>query len=251
MTDNFITIDDQAISLKQAIGYLNTTGDLPKFIQRILYRHIIEQTLSHRLDVAVEPQQIEQAIVNFRVQNKLTEPAPFEEWLKSQGLTYESFQKRVSESLRVEVLKQKEISQESRKYFNDNKAALDRIVLSRIVVLAQALAKEIQQQLTNGTATFEALAKQHSVTNDSSLGGLMGTLQMGQLPPEIRGQLAGHGVGDIIGPLEVEGRYTILRIEQILPAAYEGDLRKQLEERFFAQWLQNQLKDHDIKLNIE
>lgn len=182
MTDNFITIDDQAISLKQAIGYLNTTGDLPKFIQRILYRHIIEQTLSHRLDVAVEPQQIEQAIVNFRVQNKLTEPAPFEEWLKSQGLTYESFQKRVSESLRVEVLKQKEISQESRKYFNDNKAALDRIVLSRIVVLAQALAKEIQQQLTNGTATFEALAKQHSVTNDSSLGGLMGTLQMGQLP---------------------------------------------------------------------
>lgn len=251
MTDNFITIDDQAISLKQAIGYLNTTGDLPKFIQRILYRHIIEETLSQRLDIAVEPQQIEQAIVNFRVQNKLTDPSRFEEWLKSQSLSYEAFQRRVSESLRVELLKQKEIQSDARKYFSENKAALDRIVLSRIVVLAQTLATEVQQQLTAGTATFESLAKQHSITNDSSAGGMMGTLQLGQLPPEIREHLAGRTAGDIVGPLEVEGRYTILRIEQVLPAAYEGDLRKQLEERFFAQWLQNQLKDREIKLNVE
>ena len=251
MTDNFITIDDQAISLKQAIGYLNTTGDLPKFIQRILYRHIIEKTLSQRLDIAVEPQQIEQAIVNFRVQNKLTDSARFEDWLNSQNLSYDAFQKRVSESLRVELLKQKEIQNDARQYFKENKAALDRVVLSRIVVLAQTLATEIQQQLAAGTATFESLAKQHSITNDSSVGGTMGTLQLGQLPPEIREHLAGRSAGDIIGPLEVEGRYTILRIEQVLPAAYEGDLRKQLEERFFAQWLQNQLKDHEIKLNVE
>lgn len=251
MTDNFITIDDSAISLKQAIAYLNATGDLPKFVQRILHRHVIEAELAQRSDLTADAQQVEQALVNFRVQNKLTEPQRFEQWLKSQGLTYEAFRQRAEDSIRVELLKQAEVSDRARAYFNENQSQLDRIVLSRIVVLAKTLADDLRQQIEAGTDSFESLARQNSITNDSAVNGLMGTLQMGQLPPEIRTQLVGLDPGTLVGPLEVEGRYTLLRIEQYFPARYEGELRKQLEERFFGQWLQEKLQNKQIKLNID
>lgn len=251
MTENFITIDDDAISVKQAVAYLNATGDLPKFVQRILHRHVIESTLKERGDLAADAQQVEQAIVNFRVQNKLTDSGSFEQWLKSQGMNYETFRNRAEDSLRVELLKQAEIGDRARAYFNENKDNFDRVVLSRIVVLAKALADDLRKQIEAGSATFEALAKQNSITNDSATNGLMGTLQMGQLPPEIRDQLKGCEPGSLIGPLEVDGRYTLLRVEQYFPASYEGDLRKQLEDRFFGQWLQEQLQGKQIKLNLE
>ncbi|OAB60533.1 parvulin peptidyl-prolyl isomerase [Leptolyngbya valderiana BDU 20041] len=251
MSENFITIDDQAISLKKAISYLNTTGDLPKFIQNILHRHVIEQHLQERSDLEVDSQQIEQALVNFRIQNRLTEPGRFEQWLKSQNLTYEQFRDRAAESLRIEQLKQETIAATVSTYFQENKPDLDRVMLSRIVVLARTLADDIRASIEAETETFEALAKQHSVTNDSNANGLMGTLQMGQLPPEIREQLRGREAGELVGPIETEGRYILLKIEQWFPAALEGQLKRQLDDRFFAQWLQEQLKDKKIKLNIE
>ncbi|MBP0001509.1 MAG: peptidylprolyl isomerase [Cyanobacteria bacterium SID2] len=250
-SDNFITIDDSAISLKKAISYLNATGDLPNFIQRILHRHVLEQHLQDRPDVQADPQQVEQAVVNFRVQNRLSEPGQFEQWLKSQNLTYEVFRDRAEASLRAEKIKQEVVSEKVQAYFNENKEQLDRVVLSRIVVLAGALADDIRKQVEARTATFESLAKQHSVTNDSNLNGLMGAIQLGQLPPPIREQLRGRDPGNLVGPVEVEGRYTLLRVEQWLPAVLEGNLKRQLDERFFTQWLQEQLQNKQIKLNID
>jgi parvulin-like peptidyl-prolyl isomerase len=248
--EKFLSIDDESISLRQAIAYLRTVGELPRFLQKILHQHVLEQELQARSDLEIELSQVEQAMVNFRLQNKLTEAGQFEGWLQSQGMNYAQFRDRVSVSLKLEKLKLQTVSPTVEEHFTQNKTSFDRVVLSRIVVAEPELAQKLKAQLLEGSSSFEALAKAHSITDDRSANGLMGAISMGQLPPAIRNQVQGKNPGEIVGPFQMEGRYMLLRIEELLPTTLDNNLRRQLQDRFFEQWVQEKLKDKKIQLHL-
>lgn len=249
--EKFLSIDDQSISLRQAIAYLRTVGELPRFLQKILHQHVLEQELQSRSDLEVDPTQVEQAMVNFRLQNKLTEPGQFEGWLQSQGMNYAQFRDRVSIALKLDKLKLETVSATVEEHFTQNKPLFDRVVLSRIVVAEPEMAQNLKKQLLEGSSSFEALAKAHSMTDDRSVNGLMGAIAMGQLPPAIRNQLQGKNPGEIVGPFQMEGRYMLLRIEEWSPTSLDSSLRQQLQNRFFDQWVQEKLKNKQIQLHLD
>lgn len=248
--EKFLSIDDRSISLRQAIAYLRSVGELPRFLQKILHQHVLEQEIQSRSDLEIAPTQVEQAMVNFRLQNKLTEQAQFEDWLKSQGMKYAEFRDRVEIALKQEKLKIDTVSTSVEEHFTQNKALFDRVILSRIVVAAPEMATQLKAQLLDGTSSFETLAKTHSLTEDRSVNGLMGAIATGQLPPAIRTQIQDKKVGEIVGPFQVEGRYMLLRIEEWLPTSLDEPLKRQLQDKFFEQWIQEKLKDKQIQLHL-
>lgn len=249
--DNFLTVDDQSISLRQALAYLRASGDLEQFLTRILRQYVIEQELSKRTDLEADSSEVEQAIINFRLQNQLVPADRFDEWLKSRGLNYTGFREQVGAGLKMERLKQQVSQTPATEFFEKNKAQFEQVVLSRIVVADAALAADLKRQLGESQAGFEELAKQHSLTSDRAYNGMMGTFAVGQLPKPVGEAIAGAAPGDVVGPLELEGRYTLLRIEQRLPASFEGQLKQNLENQMFDQWWQEQLKDKAVKMTIE
>ncbi|HIK32602.1 MAG TPA: peptidylprolyl isomerase [Oscillatoriales cyanobacterium M59_W2019_021] len=248
--EKFLSIDDQSISLRQAIAYLRTVGELPRFLQKILHQHVLEQELQSRSDLEVDPNQVEQAMVNFRLQNKLTESGQFESWLQSQGLNYAQFRERISMALKLEKLKIETVGREIEEHFQQNQALFDRVVLSRIVVADPQQAQNLKAQILDGSSSFEDAAKAHSITDDRAFGGAMGALAMGQLPPAIRDRIAGKAAGEVVGPFQMEGRYMLLRIEDRLPTPLDNNLRRQLQEQFFDRWVQEKLKDKQIQLHL-
>ncbi|MGB6170222.1 MAG: peptidylprolyl isomerase [Geitlerinemataceae cyanobacterium] len=248
--EKFLSIDDESISLRQAIAYLRTVGELPRFLQKILHQHVLERELQARSDLEVDSTQVEQAMVNFRLQNKLTEPGQFEKWLQSQGMDYPQFRDRISIALKLEKLKVETVSATVEEHFTQNKTSFDRVVLSRIVVEEPEMAQNLKAQLQEGASSFEALAKAHSMTDDRSANGLMGAVAMGQLPPAIRNQIQDKNLGEVVGPFQMEGRYMLLRIEEWLPTSLDNNLRQQLQNRFFDQWVQEKLKGKQIQLHL-
>lgn len=248
--EKFLSIDDQSISLRQAIAYLRSVGELPRFLQKILHQHVLEQEIKSRSDLEIEPTQVEQAMVNFRLQNKLTEAAKFEEWLKSQGMNYAEFRDRVSLALKQEKLKIDTVTSTVEEHFTQNKPLFDRVILSRIVVAEPEMATQLKAQLLEGATSFETLAKAHSLTEDRSVNGLMGSIAIGQLPPAIRTQIQDKKVAEIVGPFQLEGRYMLLRIEEWVPTSLDETLKRQLQDKFFDQWLQEKLKDKQIQLHL-
>jgi parvulin-like peptidyl-prolyl isomerase len=140
--------------------------------------------------------------------------------------------------LKIEKLKAEVTEPKLEEYFNANKALLNQAVLSRIVVADLDLALTLRSQIVEDNSKFELLAREHSLTDDRLVNGMMGLVPLGQLPEQIRQFVTTASPGDLIGVLEIEGRYALLRVEQFIPASLEGSLKHELQEQLFEQWLE-------------
>lgn len=64
---SFLTVDEQPISTKQAVKYLQTSGKLGQFIGEIIRQYVIEQELQIQEDIVINPAITEQSIIDFRI----------------------------------------------------------------------------------------------------------------------------------------------------------------------------------------
>lgn len=245
---SFLLVNEQPISLSQALKYLQTSGKLQPFIIEVLKQSILEQEIQKE-QVNINPAVIEQAIIDFRLQQQLSEPNKFQDWLISNGLDYPTFHQQVVYNFKIEQLKKIVTEPRIQEFFIEQKLFLDRVVLSRIVVQNKDLAEELKSQILEG-ARFEQLAQEYSVTEDRVVNGMMGPISRGQLPDALRALIELATPGEVIGPIEIEQWYCIFRIEQFLPAALEGQLKQELENQLFEQWLGEKLQKLNIKLQV-
>jgi parvulin-like peptidyl-prolyl isomerase len=249
--ETLISIDSQPISLRQVIGHLRAAGELPRFVQTVLRQHLLEQQLQSRPDLELDPSLLEQAIVNFRMENRLITQESFDQWLQTQRLSYTDFRNQFAKGLKIAGLKNQLVAAKVEEFFAKNKELLATVVLSRIVVADVNLAEELMRQLIDDRRPFEKLAREHSLTDDRLFNGMMGRVSVSQLPQPIREAIAGAQPGELIGPVEFDKHYCLFRIEQWQPASLKGPLKREIEDRMFDQWVQEQLKNKNIQLHLE
>jgi parvulin-like peptidyl-prolyl isomerase len=247
---SFLTIDDQPISYGQAVKYLQASGKLGQFIGDILRQYVIEQELQTRKDIFISPALTEQTIIDFRLKNQLTDPSRFQQWLQSNGTDYDTFHSSVAYGFKVEKLKAVVTESKLQEYFIERKIYLDRVVLSRIIVDSQELAEELQTQIEEG-ANFEQLAQEYSLADDKIVNGMMGPVSRGTMPDTLRAAIDIARPGQLVGPIELEGRYGLFRVEQFLSASLEDtQLRQALQNELFEKWLAEKIQKLTVKLQV-
>ena len=247
--NNFLTIDGVTLSLEQSLGYLRTAGKLSTVVLEIAQQYLLENEIKALEISEPEAELVEQFILEFRLQQQLTSPESFQKWLLTNGITYADFKQQVSFRIKQENLKEKVTELKVQKYFVQNKENLDRVVLSRIVVQHPEIAQDLKAQLVDRGADFVQVAKQYSTVDDAVVGGVMGPVIRAQMPEMVRKATENAQVGQIIGPLQIEGRYCLLKVEQLLPASLEGALKRDLENLLFEEWLKEKLQNMNVKLN--
>lgn len=246
----FLSVDDQPIPLAQALQYLQSAGKLQSVIGDILRQYIIEQELQTRDDLDVSPALTEQAVIDFRLQNQLTDPKVFAQWLASNGKDYSSFHASVTFGFKLEKLKAQVTEPKLQEYFIERKLFLDRVVLSRLVVADRELAEELASQIEEG-ASFEQLAREYSLADDKIVNGMMGPISRGTLPDVLRAAVDLASPGELIEPLELEGRWVLFQVGQFLPASLEdGQLKQALQNELFEQWLAQKIQKMSVKLQV-
>lgn len=249
-SEPFLSVDNCPISLAQGLRYLQASGKVQLFIGDILRQYLIEEELKKRTDIDIDPAVTEQAIIDFRLQNQLTDSNRFQEWLASQGIDHSTFHKQFTSSFKLAKLKEQVTQPKLQEYFIDRKLFLDRVVVSRIIVAEQELAEELSSQLEEG-ANFEQLAREYSLSEDRIVNGMMGPISRGTLPDVLRAVVDAAGTGDVVGPIEVEGRWGLFRVEQFLPASLEQpQLKQALENELFEQWLAEKMQRLTVKLQV-
>ncbi|HEY9893003.1 MAG TPA: peptidyl-prolyl cis-trans isomerase [Candidatus Sericytochromatia bacterium] len=246
----FLAVDEQPISLAQALQYLQASGKLTSFIGDILRQYVIEQELQNREDLEISPALTEQAVIDFRLQRQLTDPKVFAEWLASTGKDYTTFHKEVTFSFKQELLKTIVTEPKLQEHFIERKLFLDRVVLSRISVSDRELAEELATQVEEG-ASFDQLANEYSLSDDRIVNGMMGPISRGTLPDPVRAAIDVASPGAVIGPLELEGSWVLFRVGQILPASLEDiQLRQALQNELFEQWVAQKIQKMTVKLQV-
>ena len=246
----FLIVDEQPIFLEQALKYLQTSGKIGPFIGEILRQHVIEQELQKQGDPNVEFALVEQGIIDFRIQNQLTDPKRFQEWLASKGIDYPTFHNQFASTFKLEKLKAQVTLAKLQEYYVERKVFLDRVVLSRIIVDTQEMARKLHSEIEQG-ASFEQLAREHSLTDDRIANGMMGAISRGTLPEALGTAVDSAMPGQVIGPIQVDGRWGLFRFEQFIPASLEdGQLRQALQNEMFERWLGEKLQKLNVKLQV-
>ena len=193
----------------------------------------------------------EQVVVNFRLERQLDNAQVFAQWLVNNGLDYSTFHEQVLSSLKLAALKQKVIEPKLQQYFIERKIFLDRVALSTIVVASQELADELLKQIEEG-AVFETLAREYSLTDDPIINGMLGAVSRSSLSDDIRSLVDAASPREIVGPLAIEGKWFLLRVEKFLPASLDNlQLKQALENELFDQWLAEKVQKLTIKVEIK
>ena len=246
----FLTVNNQEIALAEVVKYLQISGRLGNFISDVLRQYVIEQEINTRTDIEISSALIEQTIIDFRLKNQLTDQQKFQEWLINNGTDYTTFHTSITFSFQLEKLKALVTESKLPEYFIERKIYLDRVVLSRILVDSRELAEELQTQIEEG-ASFEQLAKEYSLADEKVFNGMMGPISRGTIPDILRGAVDATVPGKLINPIEIEGRFALFRLEQILPASLEDpQLKQSLQNELFEKWLGDKIKDLTVKIQV-
>jgi len=250
----FLNVGNRSISLGQALRYLQRSGKLMPFMSEIVGQHLMFEEIQSRADLEVGVAELEKAVETFRANQQLSDPDRFQQWLVGQGLSYGAFCTRVADELKIEKLKSHISEQNLSAYFESNHAALDQIKLTYIVANEQSVADELRKRIGRKKSNFDVIAaeciNQVFLHESNQLSLKKETLRRGQLRQELKQALDQASPGDLVGPIEVEQRWWIIKVEDVQTAKLEGDLKQQLEADFFKQWLNERMQTMPIQLAI-
>jgi peptidyl-prolyl cis-trans isomerase SurA len=219
------------------------------------------QQQANELKLAVTTEEVDRAVEEVKHQNKLDD-ATFNEALKQQGYTMESYRK----GLRKQILELKVIStavrsrvsvsddevaaaykQSERAMAGDKQSHLRQIL---VALPENAPADEIQRrravavkivELAHGGTSFVELAKQYSDDESTkSAGGDLGWLQKGTLMDTLDEAVAQMEPGDVRGPIRTARGFVVLQLVE----RKAGDLRPFDEVK---EQLRKQLYDQQVE----
>ncbi len=123
-------------------------------------------------------------------------------------------------------------------YYLTRKVQLDRVICSIIQVADGTIAQELYFRICAEPKIFSKLALNYSQGAESFDGGKVGPISISRLHPTISTQLLLLKPGEISPLFVIDNFYVFTRLEQVVPAQFDEELRQMLLNELFEQWLQ-------------
>ncbi len=204
-------------------------------------RNLIDETLKVQaagaLEMKVEREQIEQTYNQLAAQNFGQNPEKMDEYLLSIGSSPAALKRQIEGEMAWDNLLRRnvnpfvsvaaeevnEVLERLEKSRGTEEHRLGEIFLSATNENREAVeqnAQRIVQQLQGG-GSFVAYARQFSEASTAAVGGDLGWLRLAQLPPQLATAARGMQPGQLVGPIEIPGGFSILYLidrRQVLTA---------------------------------
>jgi peptidyl-prolyl cis-trans isomerase SurA len=221
---------DQRVALITAASETEISDEEMLRLRVQVLRNLIDETLKIQAAAAAElpvsPAEVEQTYQQLAGQNFGSEPKKMDEYLVSIGSSPAALKRQIEGEVAWENLLRRNIMpfvnvsadevNDVLKRLNEAKGTdeyrLGEIFLSstaenRAAVLANA--QKIMEQLQAG-GSFVAYARQFSEATTAVVGGDLGWVRLGQLPPQLATVARTMQPGQLQGPVEIPGGFSIL-----------------------------------------
>lgn len=230
-----LQLGDRTITGEEIIPLLASYKILPQ----LLCESIIDQAIANH---SCTPEETTSACQQFYEQWGLTNDAQRQAWMARYGMNQEHLKLLATRSLRVAKFKQATWGHRLESYFLQRKGQLDRVVYSLIRTHDKCIANELYFRIKEGEQTFAELARQYSEGSEAQMGGLIGPVELGTLPPNLAQMLYTSQPGQLWEPLPFGEGMAIVRLEKIIPVQLNESIRQRLLNEQFEAWFQEQLK---------
>ena len=215
---------------------------MPKLVQEV----VIDQAIS---GVACDPQEAFQAFCSKR---GLFSREQQEAWCQQQQKTPEQMSLAAQREYKLSQFQEETWGEQIESYFLQRKAQLDRVRYSLIRTKDSSLAQEIYFRLNDDGASFAELASQYSEGQESKTGGMVGPVELSVPHPILARMLMVSKPGQLWAPTQIGEWLVISRLEQFIPAQFDGAMRQRLLSEQFQEWLDTQIAETPVKaLGVE
>jgi peptidyl-prolyl cis-trans isomerase C len=232
----------QGLDLESEDGKAMLTQMCRQVLDSMIEQVLIEQAAA-REGVTITEEELEAAI-----QESIEEgggQASFEEWLRTNDLTYEDFR----EELRFQLLAQAIFERITASV----PTTAEQVHARHILVGTEEEAQAILAKLQAGE-DFATLAKEQSQDkNTREAGGDLGFFSRGQLiSPEVEEAAFALSVGQISGVVRSQFGYHIIQVlEKVSDRPLPPEILNALREQTFARWMQEQRDSATIERFID
>lgn len=230
-----LKIGQRVIDLAEIPDLLQQYQILPQFLKGL----VLDEAIS---TVSLDENEIQSALQNFFQQQQVPTPEAQQAWLQAQNLTLPQLTHLINRSLKIEKFKTQTFSPKIESHFMARKTQLDRVIYSLLRTKDPGIAQEVYFRILEGESTFNELAKTYSEGAEAQTGGVIGPTPLSQPHPTISRILSVSQPGQLWQPIQVDGWFIILRLEQYLPAQLDDATRRRLLDELFEGWLQEQTK---------
>jgi parvulin-like peptidyl-prolyl isomerase len=190
------------------------------------------------LGIMITDEEVQAAGDAFRLKHRLLSSSATLAWLEQQRINAEDWTEGIRIQSLTQKLKEYLFTDSIDSHYLSNRDEYHRAAFSQILVSELTVALQIVETLRAGTASFCAMALEHSQAQPSGKqGGFVGVRFVSTLMPEIRAAIAGVQEGEIINPIKTHRGYHILRIEKWFAPMLSESVRAEFLDVLFQSWL--------------
>lgn len=244
-----LRLGDEILPWSDILRQLQVFGRLRPFLQEVVCQKIILDEIRSRVDLELNPVDLDAEITQFRARRRLVDDSSFKDWLLAEQLDYQSFRARVYLGCKLKLLKARIADPDLSAEFECQSNSLEQIELSYLACRSEADANRFAGQLqVTDQSGFEMLASQEAANPDVAVQASATPLARVLLPEYLRSALGAAAVGELVGPIQMGDRWILARINSIIPAVLDEKNRNRLTNQLFKRWLQDRLSEKLVSL---
>jgi parvulin-like peptidyl-prolyl isomerase len=243
-------LNGKTLSLADLKHMLLLEGRLEPLLRELLVRHLLKD-LAKQHGLTVSDAELQEVADRERLRLGLVGAKETMEFLSNRKWSVEDFEEILEGRLLSEQLKKKVVGEQVDAYYAEHPLEFQYVELSQIVVRDASMAEEIRMQAEESEASFEQLAREHSEDQTSrGAGGYLGRLIRPAVSPKIVDRVFGAQQGTVLGPLEVDGKFLLLRVDRLGSLPLDAMTREQIARTLFDRWINEQLQKATVTYDL-
>jgi parvulin-like peptidyl-prolyl isomerase len=231
----------QIIQPDVVVDFLKKNIRFKEIYQQIIYQQIIQQA-AQKNNLTINPEEIQAEADKFRLEKRLEKASQTFAWLQDQMITAEDWEIGIQQNLLAKKLAQHLFSQESEKYFVQNKLDFDQVLLYQIVVPFEQLVQELYYQIVEEEISFYEAAHFYDIDERRRYQcGFEGKLYRWHLIPDIATVVFAAKEREIVGPVKTEFGFHLLKVEEFIAAEFTPQVQQEIIQKMFREWLESEV----------
>jgi len=234
-------IDDQEITADDFIKLLKFDNKFDETFEPYLIVKVAAHA-AKKQKISVSVAEVQQRVDEIRRVLGLHRAKDTLEFLDSLSLTVDDFEHYVTDLVYKDKAYNAVCTDRAvEEYFRLHSPRFDGIELSQIILDSEGKAKEMMALLTEEPDSFAAMAKEHSLDDETrDNGGVVGKVLRGTLEDEIDAKVFSSSKGELVGPFMVgDGLlYEIFRVTDVYPAKLDDSTKIEVQKLLFEEWLE-------------
>ncbi|NDJ15761.1 peptidylprolyl isomerase [Myxacorys almedinensis] len=225
----------------EIVKFLKKNVRYKEVCQQIVYQRIVDKVARDR-GIVVTSQEIQYEADQFRRQAQLERAADALAWLAKQQITPDDWESGICDRVLIQKLMKTLFDQDVEQHFAEHRSDFDQVSLYQIIFSNERLAQEVFYQIKSSKISFYEAAYLYDVDEQRHIhGGYAGLFYRRMLQPEIAASVFDQAIGQVLTPVATDQGYHVLMVEKLLPAKLTPELRQELLQKRFQNWLEKTL----------